>query len=329
MQGRQATARAMDMLSIGEVLAHVDYELGEYYIANEEEFTHSSLFTFGSNTYQVINIPKSWHEANAYATDRAGHLVTITSQAEQHFLESLITNMEDSWWIGAYRIATHGANQFAWVTGEPNNVGGTENRVEMTVSGRWNDLPEDRTLGFIIEWSAPIIEPPPIVVPPPINELPPIVEPPPTIELPTNIPDVNDDLPPGNTIPAPLPIVFTNSMQANGAQVLLVRGGSTLMQARAFTDQFGGTISASGGVVTATGINLATGEQRVIQMTIGLPFATIDGGLVDIATFVGQPTLEGQIVPITESGRTYVPVRFLANAFGIPFRSVSGGVEFN
>ena len=111
--------------------------------------------------------------------------------------------------------------------------------------------------------------------------------------------------------------------------MLLVRGGSTLVQARAFTDQFGGTISASGGVVTAIGTSRDTGRQVTVVMSAGNPTATIDGISVDIATAVGQLSLAGQIFPIVEGGRTYVPVRFLANAFGIPFRSVPGGVEFN
>jgi len=143
-------------------------------------------------------------------------------------------------------------------------------------------------------------------------------------------PAINDPvIPPSNNESPPPPVAFTHQMQAHGAAMLLVRGGSTLVQARAFTDEFGGTISASSGVVTATGTSRGSGEPVTIVMTVGSPIATINGVATDIATFVGQPSLAGQIAPITESGRTYVPVRFLANAFGIPFRSISGGVEFN
>jgi len=101
-----------------------------------------------------------------------GHLVTITSQAEQDFLaNTFMLPYGPRVWIGAYRVGS----EFAWVTGEPwsytnwhsgepNNASGNENYVEMwgAYVGGWNDnySPNyyDYLNSYIIEWDTPSIQ---------------------------------------------------------------------------------------------------------------------------------------------------------------------------
>lgn len=123
---------------------------------------------FGSNM--------TWTQARNDALASGGHLVTITSAAEQSFVLSLVNARSDAFaggrgpWIGAYQpnpTANDGGDEpaggWAWVTGEawsyegwspgePNNVGGGENWAAIHEDGNgWIDIGHDAA-GTI--WSA-------------------------------------------------------------------------------------------------------------------------------------------------------------------------------
>jgi hypothetical protein len=129
----------------------------------------------------------SWQEARADAESRSylgrqGHLVTITSAAEEQVLI-------DNWFadilygqphIGGFRLpGSDPLTGWQWVTGEPftyanwrigepNNAGGGElylhyqsvNVASVTLfdSWGWNDMLNERR-GYFIEYSAPVPEP--------------------------------------------------------------------------------------------------------------------------------------------------------------------------
>lgn len=88
-----------------------------------------------------------------------GHLVTITSQGEQDFIES-INNNNDRLWIGGYRDSS---NNWNWVTGESWSYsnwgsgepsGGSEDSAAVWPQ-KWNDMSSDNLWeqnGFICEW---------------------------------------------------------------------------------------------------------------------------------------------------------------------------------
>jgi hypothetical protein len=76
---------------------------------------------FGDNAYEFIAGSFSFDQANSDAQAQtingvSGHLVTITSAAENAFVSSLITTVEHSVWIGATDRDLEGA--WRWVTGE-------------------------------------------------------------------------------------------------------------------------------------------------------------------------------------------------------------------
>jgi hypothetical protein len=118
----------------------------------------------------------NWNEANALAISTEflgapGHLVTVTSQAENDWVLGLI-NPERPWWTGG--IQAEGSDEprggWGWVTGEawayenwcpfePNNTNGDEDRIgyaDYTTCGvAWNDASQFNTCtGYIIEWEA-------------------------------------------------------------------------------------------------------------------------------------------------------------------------------
>jgi hypothetical protein len=97
-----------------------------------------------------------WLTAKAACENMGGHLVTVTSAAENSF----IFNLWPSGWIGLTDEVTEG--QWRWVTGEPYsysswnpgepNNAGNEDYVQFVGSGRWNDLPNNQSLPYVLEF---------------------------------------------------------------------------------------------------------------------------------------------------------------------------------
>ena len=97
-----------------------------------------------------------WTTAKTNCATMGGHLVTITSSAEQSF----IYNLWPSGWIGLTDEVSEGT--WRWVTGEtysysnwnpgePNNAG-NEDYVQFVSNGKWNDLPNNYSLPYVLEF---------------------------------------------------------------------------------------------------------------------------------------------------------------------------------
>lgn len=142
-----------------------------------EPIEWSHLDNGNDHWYQVVTVPGGidWTDANAMATGmilhgNAGHLVTITSEAENNWIHQHLT-MGDVW-IGAIQSpdSSEPADGWEWITGEPwtvefwcsgepANTGGAEDHATITYSwprcpGAWNDANQfDTCSGFLVEWS--------------------------------------------------------------------------------------------------------------------------------------------------------------------------------
>lgn len=97
-----------------------------------------------------------WSVARQNCINMGGHLVTVTSAAENSF----IFGLWPSGWIGLTDEVTEGV--WRWVTGEtysysswnggePNNAG-NEDYVQFVGGGKWNDLPNGYNLPYVIEF---------------------------------------------------------------------------------------------------------------------------------------------------------------------------------
>ena len=98
-----------------------------------------------------------WTTARTNCANMGGHLVTITSSGEQNFL----FNLWPSGWIGLTDEVTEGTWRWVtgetysyknWNSGEPNNAG-NEDYVQFVSNGRWNDLPNNVSLPYVLEFN--------------------------------------------------------------------------------------------------------------------------------------------------------------------------------
>lgn len=118
--------------------------------------------------YQYVAEPDMWWNAHDVSTSLAwngleSHLVTVTSAAEQSWLQATFP-MATSAWIGAeqlpgsqepgggWRWVTGELFDYAsWNTGEPNNTSGAENYAEFDGAG-WNDNAANASKGYLVEY---------------------------------------------------------------------------------------------------------------------------------------------------------------------------------
>ena len=134
--------------------------------------------------YDVVLVERetflSWEEARDLAEAAGGHLVTITSSAENEFVSSLLSKVDQDikrYWLGGYQTdinnETNPLDNWSWVTGEewtyanwfpeePNNgVGGTQHYLHYwPEAGLWDDMENGRYMtGYVLEKPAPVPEP--------------------------------------------------------------------------------------------------------------------------------------------------------------------------
>jgi len=130
-------------------------------------------------------------------------------------------------------------------------------------------------------------------------------------------------------------VVITASQQMHGRGALYVRDGATLMMVRAFAYM----IDADVHVHMPSGVHTITGQHRVSDTTVtlvlqgGNPTATINGMMVDIATFQGIPILAGEIVPLyanaisppTAPRTPFMQARVFSDFTGATVSNLGGG----
>lgn len=130
---------------------------------------------FQGRYYQVFDQGFLWDDVKSFCESWGGHLVTVTSEEEQKFVEELLKDgKKKCYWLGATDVREEGT--FEWVTGEPweytnwdpfePNNDGAEDYCEIMTwrEYRWNDGERDGDAnaanfskddhGFICEWES-------------------------------------------------------------------------------------------------------------------------------------------------------------------------------
>lgn len=97
-----------------------------------------------------------WTTARQNCIDMGGHLVTVTTSGENSF----IFGIWPSGWIGLTDEVNEGTWRWvtgetysytSWNPGEPNNAG-NEDYVQFVGGGKWNDLPNNVSLPYVLEF---------------------------------------------------------------------------------------------------------------------------------------------------------------------------------
>ncbi|MGH0171837.1 UNVERIFIED_CONTAM: hypothetical protein FKN15_061985 [Acipenser sinensis] len=93
--------------------------------------------------YTLIEVLKTWTEAQQYCREHHTDLVSIKNASEN---EDLVKKAQGkTFWIGLFNEPWKWSHQgdnytfHTWNTGEPDNGGGSENCVVMLKSGEWSD----------------------------------------------------------------------------------------------------------------------------------------------------------------------------------------------
>ena len=87
-------------------------------LESDAEIGRLEAETYEGHTYQIFNSGRSWDNAEAFCEKHGGHLVTITSEKEQKFLERYLAKAEkkESYWIG---LNSGKSTKFSnWITKE-------------------------------------------------------------------------------------------------------------------------------------------------------------------------------------------------------------------
>ena len=119
---------------------------------------YNASYCYNGNKYEIYDKSLSWNDAKIVAEMKGGHLVTITSESEQSFLNTIITgNNKTKYWIGAIDYSPDYSLYWRWVTGEkfeysnwqvknPDNGASEEffahlrtDNLEYLSIGEWND----------------------------------------------------------------------------------------------------------------------------------------------------------------------------------------------
>jgi len=101
--------------------------------------------------------------------------------------------------------------------------------------------------------------------------------------------------------------MIVNGMAHATDSAPVIRNSRTMLPVRSLIEAFGGSVQWN----AATRMTVVTLGGRTVQLTIGSNRATVDGKSVAI------DSANGAVVPEIINGRTYLPLRFLADSLGI------------
>ena len=116
----------------------------------------TSQQNYNGHSYYRSTGSAFWTDAKNACANMGGHLVTVTTSAENSF----IFGIWPSGWIGLTDEVTEGVWRWvtgeaysysSWNPGEPNNAG-NEDYVQFVGGGKWNDLPNGYALPYVLEF---------------------------------------------------------------------------------------------------------------------------------------------------------------------------------
>jgi hypothetical protein len=140
--------------SVGSGVQNVEVKLYKRTTPTLNGFTSQN--NYNGHSYYRSTGTMTWTNARTACANMGGHLVTVTTAAENNF----IFNLWPSGWIGLTDEVVEG--QWRWVTGEPYsyqswnpgepNNSNNEDYIQFVGGGKWNDLNNSSALPYVLEF---------------------------------------------------------------------------------------------------------------------------------------------------------------------------------
>jgi hypothetical protein len=133
----------------------VNFPVNLYRRTNQTITGFTNQQNYNGHSYYRSTASATWTTARQNCINMGGHLVTVTSSAENSF----IFGVWPSGWIGLTDEVTEGTWKWVtgetyswsnWNSGEPNNAG-NEDYIQFVSGGKWNDLP-NTSLPYVLEF---------------------------------------------------------------------------------------------------------------------------------------------------------------------------------
>ena len=126
----------------------------------EKEITPTTTGNYNGHKYEYYNETMDWWQAYRFCEKKGGHLVTVTSEEENNFVVELAKSRSDNLWVGArtsdgekwFWLTGEEFNYNNWDDGEPNNLNGTQDALQIYVSGKWDDVASSDKKVFVCEY---------------------------------------------------------------------------------------------------------------------------------------------------------------------------------
>jgi hypothetical protein len=127
----EADRKAADVDGDGDISVF-DITLLQKFIAGWRVTLGPEKESFNGHTYQAVDKSMTWSDAKSYCEKMGGHLVTITSESEEEFIEQLIDrHLMKHYHIG---LTDDRNSNYSWVTGEPFSY----NKNIKSADGEWD-----------------------------------------------------------------------------------------------------------------------------------------------------------------------------------------------
>ncbi len=129
-----------------------------HFVLKYERVFSSKLLPPVHQRYHLINNSLNWYEAQRFCRIKYSDLATVNNMDDKNKLVNKLGSHVTYSWIGLLRQSTRrwmwsdgsGVAYFTmWSDSEPNNVAGGEYCVEMSETGRWNDIPCGEEKAFV------------------------------------------------------------------------------------------------------------------------------------------------------------------------------------
>jgi len=116
----------------------------------------TSQNNYNGHSYYRSTGSMTWTNARTACSNMGGHLVTVTTAAENSFIYGLWPSgwigLTDEVIEGTWKWVTGEAYSYtSWNGGEPNNSG-NEDYIQFVGAGKWNDLNNNNSLPYVLEF---------------------------------------------------------------------------------------------------------------------------------------------------------------------------------